>query len=621
MCGLTAILPLHDRRLPASAESLLKPMTRALAHRGPDGEGYWSGAGAALGHRRLAVLDLLTGDQPMATPGGRVQVVFNGQIYNWKELRADLEGVGCEFRTKSDTEVLLHGFLHWGRDLPERLLGMFAFVVHDTLTGETLLARDHLGKKPLYLAEHDGMLLVASEVRSFFAVPGFERRLDPAALREFLALRYVPGTRSLLDGVEQLAPAHVALHRPGEPLSPRRFWAPRFDPTGSSAGAAAALRELVRTSVHDRLEADVPLGAFLSGGVDSSGIVAAMAQESGERVRAVTVGFEETRYDERPHARELAQRFGVELNEELCVPDPEGDLGALVEIFDLPQADSSAWPTWLVCRAARRHVTVALSGDGGDESFAGYRRYRFDLLENRLRSFMPRAPARLLARVAPKGDWLPRPFRFKRTLQNLGADPCEAYFRSVSALLPEEVDELLVGDVAPGVDPFRELRRVYEASQAPDHASRLLDLDLNTYLPGDILVKADRCSMAVSLEVRAPLLDRRVVDFAAALQLSAKLDGSGGKKVLKDSFEPWLGRPWLDRPKQGFSIPLAKWLREGLKEAREAACRGAFAQRFLNGDTLRAWSREHDLGVRDRSDALWAVLVLHRWNERWGHQA
>ncbi|MFQ5505392.1 MAG: asparagine synthase (glutamine-hydrolyzing), partial [Planctomycetota bacterium] len=462
MCGIAAVLLGPDRARLGNDETraLLEPMTRALEHRGPDGEAFFYGERAALGHRRLAILDLVTGDQPIASADGRIQVCFNGEIYNHKELRRELEGRGHRFRTRSDTEVLVHGFLEWGEALPARLSGMFAFFAHDTTSGRTLCARDPLGKKPLYYTLRDGLLLLASEVKACLALPGMPRRIDGKALRELLALRYVPGPGTLLEGYFELPPGTQALHEPGQEIRPRTYWTPGFDRAsgGTPGEAARELRELFARCVTDRLEADVPLGAFLSGGVDSSGVVAAMSRSS--PVKAVTVGFAESAYDELPHARAFASRFALELHEEVLRPAPVDDLWHLAGIFDLPLTDSSIWPTWLVCKAARRHVKVALSGDGADENFAGYRRYRFDLLEQRLRRFVSGGLARLLARVLPKGDWLPRPLRLKRTLENLTHDPATAYFRSVSALLPEEVDAMLLPEVGEGADPFEKLREV-----------------------------------------------------------------------------------------------------------------------------------------------------------------
>jgi len=594
-------------------------MTEAVAHRGPDGDGFWYGAKAAFGHRRLAILDLETGDQPMRSNDGRITVTFNGEIYNHHDLRQQLEARGHVFRTRSDTEVLVHGFREWGVELPSRLLGMFAFLAHDEVSGETLLARDPLGKKPLFFCERDGHVLVASEIKSFLVLPGASRAVDPEALCELLALRYVPGPRTFLRGYEELAPGSLALHRPGERITAREYWRPEFA-ASEQEHPVEALRELFLTCVADRLEADVPLGAFLSGGVDSSGVVAGMRQV-GADVAAVTVGFEDAAHDERAHARQVARRFDVDLREEVLRPDLEHDLDTLATAFDLPMTDSSAWPTLLVCRAAREHVKVALSGDGGDECFAGYRRYRFDLLENRLRRFVPAVGARLAGRIAPKADWLPRPLRVKRTLENLGCEPVEAYLRSVSALLPGEAAELVAPDVGRGIDPFSRLTAAYHAARAEDHMGRVQALDLRSYLVGDILTKVDRCSMAVSLEVRSPLLDRRIVDFAGRLAAHEKIDARSGKKILKRVFEPWLGRELLERPKQGFSIPLAEWLRGPLRDLRQAAIDGSFAADYLNRATLDRWAKEHDSGVRDRSEPLWATLMLHLWKRRWGTAA
>ena len=338
------------------------------------------------------------------------------------------------------------------------------------------------------------------------------------------------------------------------------------------------------------------------------------------KVRTVTVGFEDAAFDERPYARELAASFGTEHSEELLLPDPVSGLERLTEILDHPMHDASVWPSDLLCKAARRHVKVALSGDGGDESFGGYRRYRSDILENHWRPFMPRPLAAMLAGIFPKGDWLPRPLRLRRTLQNLSLDPAEAYFRSVSALLPEEVAAILKPGVSDRSDPFASLRALYDSSQAKDHMGRILDMDIQSYLKNDILVKMDRCSMANSLELRSPLLDPKIVEFAACLPTSRKLNARRGKIVLKLACAGWLPKEVLARPKQGFSIPLRSWLSGPLKEAREAAINGAFAAEYFDKKTLLRYARQHDVGMRDRSEVLWAVLILHRWYERWGRQ-
>ena len=626
MCGIAAILASGGERdavTRADVPDLLQRMCAAIRHRGPDGEGRLVLPFAALGHRRLAILDIEGGAQPMGSPDGSVQVVFNGEIYNHHALRDRLSAKGASFRTRCDTEVLVLGYREFGSELPGLLRGMFAFAAHDVESGETLLARDPLGKKPLYYARFGPLLLVASETRCFLELPGFERNVDAEALRELLALRYVPGNRSLLSGIRELPPGHFAVHRPGGEIVPQRYWRADFGQssyddgapgTASFAEESERLRELFTECVDARMESDVPLGAFLSGGVDSSGVVAAMARSGHRELTAVTVGFDDGRVDERVHAREVAERYDVRLHEHVLYPDPERDLPRLAEIADEPLFDSSLWPTLLVSEAARGEVTVAISGDGGDESFGGYRRYRFDRLEHSLRRWMPRPLAALGGALYPKADFLPQRLRFKRTLQGLGRSPAEAYFRSVSALVPEEVAALC----GPGVDPFRELQALYDGATAPDHATRILELDLASNLPGDILRKVDRASMHVSLEVRSPLLDREMVEYAARLPGRYKYDAQSGKRILKAAFEPWLGREFLERPKQGFVIPLSRWLGAELRDARNAAIAGSFAQTWFDRAFLDRAAQEHDSGRRDHGELLWAVLMLHLWHERWG---
>lgn len=619
MCGITGILQARRSDFPAEeVAQQIALMTRSLAHRGPDGEGLWVGTRAALGHRRLAIIDVASGAQPMATADDRLQVCFNGEIYNHHRLRAELEAKGHRFRTHCDTEVLLHGYREWGTGLPARLSGMFAFLVHDTETGETLIARDPLGKKPLYHGEHEGRLYLASEARAMLSLEGWPRGLDLSRIGIFLALRYLPGAATLLEGLQQVPAGHLALHRPGQGLETRPYWQLSWDKHEASFDEAVPeLRSLFMDAVSGRLESEVPLGAFLSGGVDSSGVVAAMHELRGSDVHAVTVGFEDPRFDETPHALDLAGRLGIQLETERLEPDPARDLPALAELLDLPFSDSSAWPTLLVCEAARRHVTVALSGDGGDENFGGYRRYRFDLMESGFR-FVPAPLARIAGGLYPKADWLPRPMRLKRTLQDLGLPREEAYFRSVSAMLPEEVEQLCA-PIREGLrDPFEDLRELYHGSKASNHMDRIMDVDLKSYLTGDILTKVDRCSMQNGLEVRSPILDKKVVEFAASMPFAYKLDVRRGKKLLKAAFEPWLGKEWMERPKQGFSIPLSDWLRGPLRERRDEALHGDLASELFDSRVLEKWSRQHDSGIRDRSEPLWAVLVLDLWQERWG---
>ena len=601
-------------------------MTAALVHRGPDGDGLIGGPFFTFGHRRLSIIDVEGGAQPMQSWDGRLVVTFNGEIYNYHALRVELEGKGAKFVTRCDTEVLLEGFRLWGAGLVERLQGMFAFAVWDREEGRGLVARDRLGKKPLFLLQREEGLYFASEPRSFFAGGVLESRMDGQALREFLAFRYVPGRRTLFAGLEELPPGNLLEGGPGGEWKERSYWEPAFGEEHSGQGdlpsldeAAEELRALLEAEVGERLESEVPLGAFLSGGVDSAAVVYAMREAMGEEpLQAVTVGFEDPRFDERPFARALAERLDFQLFEECLQPDPMEDLPRLIEIMDHPQLDSSLWPSFLVSEAARRHVTVALSGDGGDESFGGYRRYRFDKAERRLRHLLPARIWAGLGQMYPKGDFFPRPLRAKRTLQNLGKDAREAYLRSVASLLPEEVDELLLPEVGAGSGAFDTMREIWDGLKSGDPDQKLLEFDLRTWLPGDILTKVDRASMAVSLELRCPLLDHRIVDFAARLPAAYKFDRKEGKKLLKRAVLPWLGEDWLARKKKGFSIPLGDWLRGPLWELVLEAQKGAFAAEHFRAETLGRYLEEHRGGRRDRSEALWALLVLHLWQERWG---
>jgi asparagine synthase (glutamine-hydrolysing) len=553
---------------------------------------------------------------------GKLVVTFNGEIYNHHELRTELEGKGAKFVTRCDTEVLLEGFRMWGEGLVERLHGMFAFGVLNQESGQSLLARDRLGKKPLFVLQRDEGLYFASEPRSFFSGGILQTRIDGGALREFLAFRYVPGRRTLFEGLEELLPGHFWQWGSRETPREHCYWKPAFGEKSdcpSEENAAEELRVLLENEVGDRLESEVPLGAFLSGGVDSAAVVYAMREKmGGDRLQAVTVGFEDPQFDERPHARALSRRLGIHLFEECLQPDPNHDLPRLVEIMDQPQLDSSLWPTFLVSEAARKHVTVALSGDGGDESFGGYRRYRFDKAERELRHLLPMRIWSGLGNLYPKGDRFPRWLRAKRTLQNLGRGAREAYLRSVASLMPEEVEELLLPEVGLGQSAFQTMRKIWDGLKAQDPDQKVLEFDLKTWLPGDILTKVDRASMAVSLEVRCPMLDHRIVDFAARLPASYKFDRREGKILPKRAFQPWLGESWLARKKKGFSIPLAAWLRGPLWEQVMEARKGAFAEEHFRPETLDLYLTEHKRGSRDRSEALWAVLILHLWKERWG---
>ncbi len=625
MCGFAGEF-LTRAEAPPPREDVLVSMGALLRHRGPDGGGQVVESWYGLHHRRLAVIDLVTGDQPMVSPSGDTVVAFNGEIYNFRELRRELEGKGHHFQTRTDTEVLLHGYQEWGLDLPSRLRGMFAFALVDRVKRRLLLARDRLGQKPLYFSRLGDRILFASELKSLLSHPGLERRLDPGALWESLVFRYVPDPHCIFRGVEKLPPAHILWAEPGGRGGVESYWDLSFEErtgAGVEETAGALLEELDR-AVDLRLVADVPLGAFLSGGVDSAGIVASMSRLR-EEVVAVSVGFQDAAFDERPAARAVAERLGVRLEEHLTTPEAAEDLDLLSFHFDEPFFDSSALPTYHVSRAARRHVTVALSGDGGDEAFAGYRRYRFDRWENRVRRFLPPGAGpfllRPLGRAWPRSRALPRWMRAGATLENLGRDGFDAYVHSVSAQAPGEALSFLHPDLRralEGYDPLEIHRKHFFRGGRVDTLSRVQYLDLKTYLPGDILVKVDRASMAVSLETRAPFLDHRLLEGAARVPPRYRIKGGRGKWILRTALVDRLGPGILDRPKAGFSIPLARWMGKDLDGLVREALEGEAANLLLDRKRAEAWREEHRSGRRDRSEALWALLVLHRWWERWG---
>ncbi|MEC9048812.1 MAG: asparagine synthase (glutamine-hydrolyzing) [Planctomycetota bacterium] len=615
MCGISGLFS-FSREAPAERE-LVERMTARLVHRGPDGDGLRAGSGYALGHRRLAIVDLAGGLQPMATPDERLWVTFNGEIYNYLDLRRELEGQGVVFRTRSDTEVLLHGYRAWGAQLASKLRGMFAFVIVDEERHELYAARDRLGKKPFYWCEQGEGVAFASELKALRELPR-TWRLRADAIAQFLALRYVPDPMTVYEGVQKLPAAHYMTVRDGK-VSTTRYWQLTFAP---DARSESEHREEILACLDDavsaRLMGEVPLAPFLSGGVDSYAVVDSMTRTLGRPVDACTIGFSTPEFDERAGARASAAACGANLREEVLDVDALLDLDWFAETYDEPFSDSSAIPTYHVSRLARRHVTVALSGDGGDEGFGGYRRYVFDAREHQLRSRLPRAAWRALGAAYPKADWLPRYLRAKRTLQNLARDPAEAYARSVSAHLPEEVLAVLRRDHhADAGDPHAAVLQAYRAADGDDPLHRAVATDLETWLPGDILVKADRASMAVSLEVRAPFLDHRLLEAAATIPAAWHFTGGRTKAFLRDTLAGRLDQAALRRTKQGFSVPLREWCQGSIGDAVEAVLGEEKLRQWLDTEVLASLLQRHRQGVGDHSEMLWAVLVLARFLERW----
>jgi asparagine synthase (glutamine-hydrolysing) len=618
MCGIAGIF--GDGVGQPGDQALLARLAARLRHRGPDGEGARLADGYGLVHRRLAIVDLATGQQPMHDGSGRVWIVFNGEIYNHLALRAQLEQAGFLFRTRSDTEVLLHGWQQWGERLPEMLRGMFAFALVDETQQLLFAARDRLGKKPFHYRVDGPRFAFASELKALHELPGAPRSWNGRALARFLVLRYVPDPDTIWNEVHKLPPAHALTFRRGQ-VRLWRYWRLSFAEPWPETEPVLAERALMLLdeATRIRLMSEVPLGAFLSGGIDSQAVADSIRRGSGSAPQLCTVGFPDRRFDERPQARAAARRLGAMLHEGEVSADDLLDLDWHPETFDEPFSDSSSIPTWQVSRIARRHVTVALSGDGGDEAFAGYRRYRFDALENQLRALLPSRLWRGLAALYPKADYLPRALRFKRTLQNLGADPALAYARSVCASLPEQVLPLLRPEWARSAgDPLEPLRAAYLRSDAPDPLGRAAATDYETWLPGDILTKVDRASMACSLEVRAPFLDHELVQFAARIPSRLKLAGGRTKAFLRAALRERVAARTLQARKQGFSVPLRKWLRGTVGALlRDDAYRRALDPFVDHAAVLRLLQR-HQAGTADHGELLWSCVVLAQFVLRWG---
>jgi asparagine synthase (glutamine-hydrolysing) len=632
MCGLAGILN-DPARVPDPGA--LAVMARALAHRGPDAEGLWADGPAGLAHRRLSIIDLAGGDQPIANEDGSVHVVFNGEIYNYRQLRNRLEKAGHAFRTHSDTEVLVHLYEDLGEDLVHPLRGMFAFALWDARQRLLLLARDRVGIKPLYYGRHDGAWLFASEPKALLAHPGMPRDLDPAALEDYLALGMVPGGRCIFRHLHKLPPGHLLTLRPGQPTAePRRYWRLRIEPDEKPSAEewVEAVRAKVAEAVRVHLIADVPVGAFLSGGIDSSAVVTEAAGPVGQASRLAgemqtfSIGFREEAFSELPHARRIAERFGTRHVEEVVTPDAVSLLDDLSLYFDEPFADSSALPTFLVSALAARHVKVVLSGDGGDEAFGGYRRYAHDLAEGRLRKRLPgwlrRGVLGPLARAWPRADWLPRPLRAKTLLTNLALDPAAAYANTLSVCRPPLRRRLLAPDVAAaldGHDPGRSLCDEHALAPAGDDLAGMIAADTAVILPDDFLVKVDRASMAHGLEVRPPLLDHELLELAARIPSRYKVHRGQTKWVLKEAYRDRLPDDILRRPKQGFEIPTDAWLRGPLRGRFEdtVLTPGARVAGLISRPTARKLFDAHLRGTGRHGAVLWSLLVLASWAERY----
>ncbi|NUO36985.1 MAG: asparagine synthase (glutamine-hydrolyzing) [Gemmatimonadaceae bacterium] len=606
MCGIAGYA--GRSRSAERAEADLGAMCAAIRHRGPDEEGHHVGPGVALGMRRLSVIDVLGGSQPIANERGDVHVVFNGEIYNHHAIRARLAPRHV-FRTRSDTEVLVHLYEEMGDAMVDELRGMFAFAIWDDRTRRLTVARDRLGIKPLYYWQTADGVAFASELRSFLALEEFPREIDADAVREYLALGYVPDPSCIFRGVRKLPPAHVLIWSAEEGLSIRRFWTPvrPESPIADEREAVEELRRLLADAVASHLESDVRLGAFLSGGIDSSTVVAQMARLSGSTVETFSIGFEEPEFNEAPHAGAVARALGTKHTELIVRPEADALIEQLVRTFDEPFGDSSALPTMLVSELARQHVTVALSGDGGDELFGGYTRYGE---MDGAREMSSPVTRRLVRAAAVR---LPHSTFGRNRLLHLSRGRRGQYAGTVAHALPvseggvlTEVDEALSLD--------RLLDRWFDPAADRDFLTQMTLVDLGSYLPGDILTKVDRASMRVSLEARVPLLDHPLVEFAVSLPGRVKRRDGVGKWILRQAVTGLVPDSVFAQPKRGFGVPLAQWLRRELRHRLETLLRADRAvYEHVDRASVARLVNEHLAGRRDHSHFLWRLLVLDLW--------
>jgi asparagine synthase (glutamine-hydrolysing) len=602
---------------------LLTRMNETQHHRGPVEGGVHREPGIGFGHRRLSIIDLSSGQQPLFNEDHSVVVVFNGEIYNFVALMEELTRLGHTFRTRCDTEVIVHAWEEWGEACVERFRGMFAFTLWDRNRQTMFLARDRLGIKPMYCALlDDGMFLFGSELKALMSIPGLSRELDPCAVEEYFAYGYVPEPRTIFKSAFKLQPGHTLTLKVGGGMpAQKKFWDVPFKPHAAMT-VEEAEQELIaklRDAVQSHMVADVPLGAFLSGGVDSSAVVAMMAGMSSEPVNTCSIGFNDQAYDESEYATEVAKQYRTSHYREVVDKDDYGLIDTLARLYDEPYADSSAIPTYRVCELARKRVTVALSGDGGDENFAGYRRYRYAMAEERVRSALPASLRKpmfgFLGNVYPKADWAPRMFRAKTTFEALARDLVDGYFHGVS-VMPDRVRAQLFSDgfkrSLQGYSAIEVMRGHAANSPTDDPLSLIQYVDMKTWLPGDILTKVDRASMAHALEVRVPLLDHEFVEWASGVPSSMKLRGQEGKYLLKKSLEPHLSHDILYRDKMGFSIPLASWFRGPLREhLRQAVLGSTLADTgFFNMAFLKEMVEQHQSGRRDYTAPLWTLLMF-----------
>ncbi len=600
-------------------------MSDAIAHRGPDAEGFFTeDLGIGLAHRRLSIIDLGGGDQPMGNEDNSLQVVFNGEIYNYQELRKQLEGQGHRFRTNSDTETLVHLYEEYGRDLVNHLRGMFAFALWDRAARTLLLARDHLGQKPLYYALDRDRLLFGSEIKAILAYGEVSRDIDPQALEDYLAFGFIPGRKSIFSSIRKLEPATTLMVKNDSwKTSEVRYWALKGEVCDNRTETEwkATVAETLSESVETHRIADVPVGSFLSGGLDSSAVTGVLATNGDEPVQTFSIGFHERKYSELEHAQVVADRFNTQHTEAIVTADAIESLSALTKFYDEPFADASAIPTMRVAELASADVKVVLSGDGGDEAFGGYARYAHDLQEDFIRHWIPKWVQKIflgpVAGAWPKADWLPRPLRLKSVLTNLSLSPAAAYANTLCLCRSKLRKRLLSSNVRERLADYAPEQQVIDAfGEHPDDPLRgMLAADIRITLPDDFLTKVDRASMAHSLEVRPPMVDHQFMDLAWSVPSALKIRRGETKWIFKNASEKWLPTDIIYRKKQGFEIPIDAWLRGPLRPFFEQTVLddGNILSEYLNLATVRTLFQQHCNRSGRHGNVLWSILVLGAW--------
>jgi len=625
MCGIAGIVARNPNAM--VDKQILTSMTRSIAHRGPDGEGLWTAPGIGLGHRRLAIIDIAGGAQPMHSACGRYSISFNGEIYNFHELARELDSAGVLMKGRSDTEVLIEAYARWGKKCVSRLRGMFAFAIWDAGERSLFLARDRIGEKPLYFSElKNGEFAFGSELKTILAHPAHSDALALDAVEDFLALGYIPDPKTMYQHIRKLSPGCFLTFRAGD-LRPRitRYWSPPIAQARDIGIDPLETLPRLTEVVKRQMVADVPLGSFLSGGVDSSAITGLMSEISAEPVKSFAIGSTDAAYDEAPQAQFVAQHFATEHKSQAFAPTDISLLDMLADIYDEPFADVSALPTYRLAALARGRVTVALSGDGGDEIFGGYRRYRLHMREEALRhQISPQMRRRLfrpLASFYPKLDWAPQMLRAKSTFESLAADTASAYFNSVARGADRDRLPLMSAkfkDKLHGYHSAQQFKAWLASVGDADPLGQIQYLDFKSYLPGGILTKVDRASMAHGLEVRIPMLDHDFVTWGLQARPDQMIDGSEGKKLFKSSLRGFVPDCVLDAPKKGFTLPINTWMRAELRTQLDTLItdNAILDSGLFSRKTLSAMIRRQKYGQRDHSALLWSLMVLNKVLEK-----